>query len=72
MAISIPLGRMTISDKLRTMEMIWDDLRRKPEELPAPVWHADVLHARETRVREGRSQFSEWGTAKRRIRERTK
>ena len=72
MEVAIPLGKMTISDKLRTMETIWDDLRRTPEEVPSPAWHADVLHARDVRVRERRSSFGDWGDAKRRIRERTK
>jgi hypothetical protein len=72
MAVSIPLAKMTIADKLRTMETIWDDLRRTPEDVPSPAWHADVLHAREMRVREGRSSFGDWGDAKCRIRERAK
>jgi hypothetical protein len=72
MAVSIALKKMTIPDKLRTMETIWDDLRRTPEEVPSPAWHADVLHAREMRVREGRSSFGNWSDAKRRIRECTK
>ena len=72
MAITIPLGRMTISDKLRAMESIWDDLRCTPKDVPSPAWHADVLRARETRIRAGQSVFSDWGDAKSRIRERTK
>jgi hypothetical protein len=44
---------MTISDKLRALEDIWDDLQRTPEEIPSPAWHADVLRARKRRIREG-------------------
>ena len=72
MAMTIPLGKMTIADKLRTMEALWDDLRRSPEEVPSPAWHADVLQARELRIRAGRSSFGDWTEAKRRIRERVK
>lgn len=72
MAVTIPLGRMTVSDKLRAMERIWDDLLRTSEEVPSPAWHADVLQARERRVREGQSQFRDWGDAKQRIRARSK
>lgn len=67
----IPLEKMTVADKLRALEEIWADLQRTPEEVPSPAWHADVLRAREDRVREGRSQFGDWGEAKRRMRERT-
>lgn len=69
MQVAIPLDKMSTPDKLRALEVIWDDLQRTPEDIPAPSWHADVLHARENRVREGSSQFHDWPAAKRRIRE---
>ncbi len=65
----IQLDKMTISDKLRALEDIWDDLQRTPEEIPSPSWHADVLRARGRRIRQGKSQFKDWPEAKRRIRE---
>ena len=72
MEVQIPLDNMTTLDKLRTIERIWDDLQRKPEDVPSPFWHGDVLQEREGRIREGCSQFSDWPEAKARIRERTK
>lgn len=70
METPIQLERMSILDKLRTLELIWDDLLRTPEAIPSPGWHADVLRAREHRVKEGSSSFSDWPEAKQRIRER--
>ena len=72
MQVAIPLDKMTTADKLRALEDIWSDLQRTPGEVPSPAWHADVLHARENRVREGSSQFEDWADAKQRIRERTR
>jgi len=69
---AIPLDKMTTADKLRALEEIWSDLQRTPDEIPSPAWHADVLHARENRVRDRSSEFGDWSDAKRRIRERTK
>jgi len=66
----IPLDEMTTVEKLQAIEEIWVDLQRAPEEVPSPRWHADVLAAREHRVREGTSRFSDWDTAKARIREK--
>jgi hypothetical protein len=71
MQVAIPLDKMTTAEKLHALEEIWDDLRRTPEEIAPPGWHADVLRAREGRVRAGTSQFGDWADAKRRIRERT-
>jgi hypothetical protein len=70
MRLTIPLDEMTTAEKLQAIEEIWADLQRVSEEVPSPGWHADVLAAREDRVREGRSQFSDWGGAKSRIREK--
>ena len=70
MKLTIPLDEMTTSEKLQALEEIWADLQRVPEELPCPGWHVDVLRAREHRVREGLSRFSDWRTAKARIREK--
>lgn len=71
MQVNIPLGKMTIEDKLRAIEEIWNDLQRAPDALPAPAWHADVLQARADRVREEKSRFNDWSDTKSRIRERT-
>ena len=60
----IPLGQMTKAEKLRALEEIWEDLGREPEAIPSPTWHADVLAAREDRLRAGASQFVDWTEAK--------
>lgn len=71
MQLTIPLEKMTTADKLQAIEELWNDLRRTPDEVPSPAWHEDVLKAREQRLREGKTQFDDWATAQRRIRERT-
>ena len=72
MQLVIPLDKMTTPEKLRALEDIWTDLQQTPAEVPSPGWHADVLRARENRVREGSSHFGDWPEAKRRIRESAK
>ncbi|MFA7160027.1 MAG: addiction module protein [Kiritimatiellia bacterium] len=72
MTITLPLARMTTSDKLRALEKIWDDLSRTSENVPSPSWHADVLKARQKRLQNGSAHFTEWTEAKRVIRNRVK
>jgi len=72
MTISLPLQKMSVSDKLRALEDIWEDLSRNPKSVPMPAWHADVLKAREKRVRSGAARFTDWTEAKRTIRERVR
>ncbi|MBU4200958.1 MAG: addiction module protein [Verrucomicrobia bacterium] len=70
--MTMVIGKMTTSDKLRAIEEIWNDLQRTPKEIPFPAWHGDVLRARETRVQEGASRYGDWNEAKSRIREQTR
>lgn len=72
MELTLPLTRMTTSAKLRALEKIWDDLSRSSANVPSPAWHADVLQARQKRLQNGSSRFTEWTEAKRTIRNRVK
>ncbi len=68
MNISLPLDKMTSSDKIAVMEKLWEDLCRDPESIPSPTWHKDVLDAREKEKNEGKSKFTSFDRAKERIR----
>jgi putative addiction module component (TIGR02574 family) len=68
MAIKIPLGEMTVAEKLQLMEELWEDLSREPDTIPSPDWHGDVLREREAEVRAGRGKFIDWEQAKAEIR----
>lgn len=70
MDMSLPLNKMTVTEKLRAIEEIWENLLRDSENVPSPAWHADVLSAREQRIRDGKSKFSDWNEAKSRIRKK--
>jgi len=62
---------MTIAEKLRIMEELWDDLRTRAEDVPVPQWHRDLLDEREGLIETGEAQFDDWEAAKRRITEQT-
>jgi Putative addiction module component len=61
---------MSREDKLRAMEALWEHLSRDEARLPSPDWHAQVLRETEQLIKEGKAKFSDWGTAKRRIRQK--
>ena len=63
----IQIDRMTLEEKLLAMEALWDDLCRREAGVPMLQWHQDLLDERERLVREGKAQFADWETAKRRI-----
>ena len=68
MDLKIPVKEMITTEKLRTMEMLWDDLCQNPDEIPSPPWHREVLLNRETKVKEGLDYFTDWNEAKKSIR----
>lgn len=64
------LKQTALSEKLRLMEALWDDLCRHEEEVPIPDWHKTVLDERERKVAEGKATFVDWESAKERIAKR--
>jgi hypothetical protein len=63
MPIELPLGQMTIADKLQAMEALWADLSSRADQLPSPDWHRDVLQERKRLVESGQLRFQDWDTA---------
>lgn len=63
MQVRLPLDQMTVADKLEVMEALWADLARRPQALPSPDWHRDVLLERKRLVEEGKLRFLDWETA---------
>lgn len=68
MAVTLPISSMSREDKLRAMEALWADLSRDETLTDSPDWHGEVLRDTERLVRQGKARFSDWQSAKRRIR----
>ena len=71
MNVEINIDQMSISEKLRIMELLWDDLCHTESDIPSPQWHEDVLMERENLIRDGRDEFVDWDQAKKEIRKKT-
>jgi hypothetical protein len=70
MSTEIAVEQMSTAEKIALMERLWDDLSRRPEELPFPEWHGQVLAERIAAVREGRTDFVDGRDAKKRLNDR--
>jgi len=64
MSVSLPLDKMTVQEKIMTMETLWRDLSQDEESYQSPLWHREILECRET---EG-GEFTDWNDAKEEIR----
>lgn len=60
---------MTRIEKLRMMEVIWDDLSRDSEAFSSPEWHAQPLKDAERALAENRRHFVSWDAAKKMLRD---
>jgi putative addiction module component (TIGR02574 family) len=70
MDLAIPLDKMSVEEKLRAIECLWEDLARTPSAVPLPAWHRDVLEARLKRHEEGKEKSIPWEEARDRLRPR--
>lgn len=68
MDIALPLEQMSVEDKIRTMELIWDDLCKKADSIPSPSWNKTALDEREKRNKSGGDELLDWDAAKKHIR----
>jgi len=67
MSAVLNVEQMTLEEKLRAMETLWENLSRREEDIPVPQWHKDLLDERERSVKEGKASFMNWETAKAKI-----
>ncbi len=67
---ALSIESMTVAEKLSAMEALWDALCRDEEQIPVQEWHKQVLDERQRQIDAGEATFTDWDTAKARIRNR--
>ena len=67
MTATLPLEKMSITDKISTMELLWDDICRNIPDFTSPSWHGDILKKREENLRQGKDEFEDWEKARKDI-----
>jgi putative addiction module component (TIGR02574 family) len=60
------------TEAVMAMEALWEQLRSEEDELESPDWHREELERRDGMIQEGKAEFSPWGKAKERIRNRVR
>ena len=66
--MTLNLKGMTTEEKLKAMEMLWDEICRSAPDFSSPFWHENVLKEREQRLSAGKDKFVDWDQAKKDIR----
>jgi hypothetical protein len=66
--MTLNLKKMMIEEKLKIMEMLWDDICQQVPDFSSPEWHAKILKDRENKLQDGKEKILEWIQAKADIR----
>lgn len=64
MPITLPLKKMSRSEKLMVMEALWADLAQDETKVDSPAWHEDALKEAERLVQAKKASFVDWEVAK--------
>ena len=51
------IQKMSLAERLQTMEMLWASLAPTPETVPSPDWHGEVVAARVAKIERGEAEF---------------
>ena len=54
---TLEVEKMSISERIQAMEVLWDSLIRHNAEIDSPQWHYDVLDQRKRKIDSGESEF---------------
>jgi len=51
------IDKMSLAERLRTIEQLWDAVCREAGDVASPEWHRDILADRKARAERGEAKF---------------
>ncbi len=67
---TINIDEMTIVEKIGLMELLWQDISNRPENIEVPKWHLRILEERKRALANGEDEYIDFDVAMAEIRER--
>ena len=67
MPIELSLETLSVAEKVRLLEDVWQSLCSQSGDVRSPEWHREVLEIRKQRLENGQATVSPWGEAKARL-----
>lgn len=65
---TLAIDKLNTEEKILAMEQIWDDLCHHADVMQSPGWHKSILQSRMQIAESADVQYSDWDSAKARIR----
>lgn len=51
------IKKMSMAERLETMEALWDSLLDENEQIESPEWHEKIVEKRKAKIKSGRAKF---------------
>jgi hypothetical protein len=67
---TVDLDQMTVTEKIRLMELLWRDISKKPEDVEVTDRHRKILEERDRALANGETEFIDFEDAVAEIRRR--
>jgi putative addiction module component (TIGR02574 family) len=67
---ALDIERMSLSERLKAMELLWRSMSAQPEKLQSPAWHKKILEKRLAKIDAGKGKFLTLAQLKKRLAKR--
>ncbi len=64
MLTTLSLEKMSITEKISAMELLWDDICHNAKDFQSPQWHGELLAKREEMMKNGEAKSENWDDVK--------
>jgi putative addiction module component (TIGR02574 family) len=54
---TLEIKKMSKTERLQTMEALWNSLTEEESEIDSPEWHRDILEERKRNIENGKAEF---------------
>ncbi len=54
---TIEIMKMSVVERLQTMEALWDSLLDEKSEIESPKWHRNIIEERKRKIENGKAEF---------------
>ncbi len=65
--IAAKIKRMTLAERMETMELLWRAISSEPGTVVSPAWHGEILQRRRARIEAGKAKFLTIAQLKKRL-----
>lgn len=67
MSIELPLESLSVAEKVRLLEDLWESLCKHSGDVKSPEWHREILDSRKKQLEQGQARLCSWDEAKSRF-----